>query len=95
MTVDKVKKAQELLTLIDTTEKALVGLKEIRKQTRKNKEYRNYDDGLYSLNIGEYKDGSGKNAELGRYMGNAKLINIIIDEVERQLQAFKSEFEEL
>lgn len=52
-------------------------------------------DGLYNLCVCEHKDGSGVSAVLSRYSGNKEMYDVIVGELERQLNAFEKEFEEL
>lgn len=96
MNLEQYKTGGELLKIIETTEKGLSGLVLLKKKRRNVKEDRSYDDGQYSLSIGEYSDGSGEtSARFNRYYGNAELLDIIIKTLETQLERFKKEFNEL
>lgn len=87
-------RANQLKVLIAKTEKGIDGLKKLQAKRRTELEYPK-DDGQYNLNIGEYNDGSGCNAELCRYEGNAELLDVIISTLENQLGGFIKEFAEL
>lgn len=93
MDVKQLKEGQELLKLIESTEKAIDELKKLTPEDRLNEAI--YDDKLYWLSISKHKDGSGVNADLYRYYGNARLLKVIKDELEKQLEEFKDLFSKL
>lgn len=96
MDLEQYKTGGELLKLIENTEKGLSSLILLKKKRRDAKEDRKYDDGQYSLCIGEYSDGSGDtSSRLNRYDGNAELLDIIIETLEVQLERFRMDFSEL
>ncbi|MCK5641683.1 MAG: hypothetical protein KAJ19_12855 [Gammaproteobacteria bacterium] len=95
MTNELLAKAAELKIIIDETREGLEGLKCVKEKIREKKEDRNYDDGLYTLVIGNEHDGSGKGAFFDRYMGNSSLLRVIITHVEEQLAEFENEFAQL
>lgn len=47
------------------------------------------------MHIGEHSDNSGISINLCRTTGNAKLLDVIICELERQLKLFKEEYKAL
>jgi hypothetical protein len=90
MTNEQLKEANNLVELIKITKQ---GIDELRKYTPDDrKPQRICDDLMYNLYIGEYSDGSGKGAKLNRYYGNKKLMEVIINELERQLVEFEDIF---
>lgn len=95
----KLKSARTLLDTIKTTREGLKLLKDLKKEKEERSEKRGsdnaYDDGLYTLNIGEYSDMSGGGAKLSRYGGNAELLDVIIKTLEDQLDAYEREFESM
>jgi len=93
MKTENLVKANELMELIKVTEKALNELKELKPEERKQEKI--YDDKMYWLAIAEHKDCSGIKAELCRYCGNAALLKVIVNELQRQLDNFKEDFEML
>lgn len=95
MTKEKLKQLNELEEIIETTEKGLENLYEIRKSKRTEKENQHYDDLLYTLCISKYSDGSGGSAKLSRYEGNSELLDVIIETLEKQLAKFQNEFDSL
>jgi hypothetical protein len=84
------KKGTELSGLILITKKALEEIKKFVPEDRKEQAY--HDDKLYWLNISEHKDGSGIRADLCRYYGNTRLINVIKNELELQVKELEDEF---
>ena len=84
MTKGALVKAVELREIIFTTECELAKLKGL--EVREKKEDRYYDDGLYTLCVSEHGDGGGASADLVRYEGNAKLLEVIIATLTRQLK---------
>ena len=94
MFIDTLKRANELKEIIDVTKEELENIKKVK--VREEKETRFYDDGLYGLNISEYRDGNGEtSANLQRYCGNAELLDVIITTLTRQLEEFEDEFAKL
>jgi len=90
MFIDQLKEGQELQKLIEITNKGiknLEGLKNKRKITLEN-----LRDGQYSLTICEESDGSGISADLSRYIGNADLLDLIINKLKDQVKDFESKF---
>lgn len=88
MTEEKLQKANELIKIIETTEKGLKELYSFKNSIRKNPEDRFYDDCVYWLNIGEHNDRSGFNADLKRYNGNAELLDVIIKTLEKEIEIY-------
>lgn len=96
MNLEQLKQGQQLAEIIKRTEEGLAKLKELQyKRKEETKRDNVFDDGQYNLFIGPHRDGSGSAAELSRYMGNAELLDIIVNALENQLANFKSQFEEL
>lgn len=107
MDADKLKKGMELNALIEKTEIGLERLKELKiriksqsqshpeAQPKPDRYIKHYEDGVYSLSISQYDDGSGGCAELNRSLGNEELLDTIIDKVGEQLDRYQKEFEEL
>jgi len=93
MNIKQLNKGNELLALIKITEKALEDVKKFIPQNRNNQ--KEYDDKLYNLYISECRDGSGVKIDLARYYGNEKLIEVIREELERQLMEYSEEFSKL
>jgi hypothetical protein len=96
MTPEKLEKGNQLLKLIEKTEEALnnfVKLIESGKPLTGGDGYKT--DMHYNLCISEYRDGSGIKADLSRYFGNTVLLNIISNEISRQLEEMKADFEAL
>lgn len=90
----KLKNGGILLDTIQTTKQSLRLLIELKdkKESKKRKADNLYDDGLYTLNIGEYSDMSGGGAKLARYSGNMELLNAIIQVLTDQLNRYEEEF---
>lgn len=97
MTNDQMEKGYELQRLIETTSEGLKEMKKLRRKNANNARSKEafWDDKSYLLSISEYDDGSGCNAKLTRYFGNAELLDAIIDKLEEQLKEFTRMFEEL
>ncbi|MGD6876945.1 hypothetical protein [Bacillus infantis] len=96
MNVDQLERGNKLLKVIEVTKDALVNLKELSHKNS-SKENNIYDlvDGHYNLTIAEHRDGSGIKGVLNRSVGNAKLLDVIIKELEQQLIDFEEEFKSL
>ena len=88
-------KANELSEIIKTTQEGIAELEELKLKVRDIKEKRHFDDGLYSFHVAANQDGSGKCAELTRYAGNVRLLNVILEELKKQLAEFENEFAEI
>lgn len=95
MNIDQFKEGQELLKLIESTEKALENLKGLKPSADSTSSRNIYYDGMYWLSISQHKDGSGVRGDLTRNFGNKQLLDVILIELERQLEEFKSKFESL
>jgi hypothetical protein len=98
MTNDKLKRGGELRDLIEITENALKGLMELDARGKPCVAGENYQGpvgNIYNLSIFEYSDGSGLGGNLNRLEGNDELLKLIIVELQRQLQDFKTEFDKL
>jgi len=96
MTEDQLKRGQELTTLISTTKEGINGLKELLKKHEtvdNNRKF--YADKVYNLSISEHSDGSGRKANLSRYLGNEEILTIIITQLEIQLQDYMDKFKNL
>jgi hypothetical protein len=87
MNVDQLKKGQELLALIKTTEGAIANLKGIKPKD-------GYEH-IYNLHICEFTDGSGQRANLARNYGNDRLLKVILTELEVQLAELQEKFANL
>ncbi|KAA9007293.1 hypothetical protein F4V43_02055 [Paenibacillus spiritus] len=95
MNIQQLQQGEELLELIKTTQEGIKVLKKLYEERRENRNQAALDDGLYSLSISKFRDGSGTNADLSRYFGNWELLNVIIQTLERQLKEFEAKFESL
>lgn len=91
MTKDDLKRGTELTKLIETTQKGLDNLKELKKKAkdRNRKDGNIYEDQIYTFHIGEHSDRSGLNADLSRYFGNEELLDTIIDKMESQINGWE------
>lgn len=87
MTTEQLKEGQELLELIKVTKNALNNLSELKPEERDKERIR--DDKLYNLYICEHRDGSGKRGNLARYDGNAALMEVVVNELKRQLADYE------
>ena len=94
MTQEQLEKANELRNIIERTESQLKELHHLRDK-RNPKDKVHFNDGQYSLTICANSDGSGCKAVLNRYLGNAELLDAIIEIVEKQLIRFNEMFEQL
>jgi len=96
MNLEQLKRGNELVKIIKTTEEGIIQIEKLISKQRDFKEKdRCYDDCNYSLSISEHSDGSGVNAKLYRYQGNAELINVILSTLKTQLLRFQKELESL
>ncbi len=99
MTTKQLERAQELMRLIETTNKSINSLSELlgKAPTEKKRNTANPKcyDGLYSLCVVEYSDASGKKADLSRYEGNVELLTVIIETLKNQVARFTDEFKKL
>ena len=93
MNIKQLNKGNELLALIKVTEKALEDINKFTPEDRESQ--REYDDKLYWLYFSKHEDGSGNNVDLTRYYGNERLIKVIREELERQLEEISDEFSKL
>ena len=84
MKIEQIERGNELIKLIEVTDKAISSMEDL-----------NGLDEHYWLNICQQKDGSGIRAELQRNEGNKDLKNVILNELKKQLNEFKDEFEKL
>ena len=75
MNVKQLEEGQELLKLINITEKAIEELQKFAPEDRNKQAI--YDDKSYWLSISKHTDGSGINAGLCRYYGNERLLKVI------------------
>jgi hypothetical protein len=94
MTQEQLEKANELREIIKKTKLQLKELHHLRGR-RNPKDKVHFNDGQYSLTICEHGDGSGCKAELNRYLGNAELLDGIIEILEKQIIRFNEMFEQL
>ena len=98
MTNDDLKKALFMERLINATED---GLKKIQNWILNFELNANtggipgYNDNNYNLCICKYSDGSGPKIDLCRYMGNTEILQLIEKALEKQLEQFKKDFEEI
>jgi hypothetical protein len=95
MTDLDLKKANELIKLIEKTEEALENLRDWRSKSTMNSDPKEYKDCNYNLFMSEYDDGSGLKVFLSRYFGNTDLLCVIIDTLQTQVEGFKKAFREL
>ena len=93
MNIEQLDKGNELLKLIKITGNALENIKMFVPENRE--EQKVYDDKLYWLHISKHKDGSGEKVDLYRHYGNERLIKVIREELERQLEEFTDAFSSL
>jgi len=93
MNIKQLEKGNELFALVKITEKALEDINRFTPQNRSMQ--KEYDDKSYNLYISENSDGSGKKIDLARYYGNERLVKVIKEELERQLEEFSEEFSSL
>lgn len=94
MTKEEFLRAKELLEIIETTKKGLDALESM--EIRVVKENRFYDDGLHTLVVSNYRDGSGKSTGIfNRYYGNKELYDVIIKTLYQQLEKWQTEFESI
>jgi hypothetical protein len=82
-----VKRRTRIIRTYKSTKNALNNLSELKPEER-DKE-RIHDDKLYNLYICEHRDGSGKRGNLARYDGNAALMEIVVNELTRQLADYE------
>lgn len=80
---------------IRRTENILNGLMELKDTRRPAGKDNSIDDGQYFLSIKQHRDGSGPGAEMCRYLGNAEVVDAVINIVERQLKEQQQEFNSL
>jgi hypothetical protein len=92
MNIEQMNRGKELLELIKITENALNKLKS--RKFRESTDGKFYEDRVYGMHISEWRDGSD-GAELARYYGNERLLNVIIAELETQLAEFQEKFDSL
>ena len=89
MTEDKLKEAKILLDIIEKTKDAIINISRYLGSGKPSRNKDNeYDDGFYSLSISECSDGSGNKADLHRYAGNKKLLEVVLDELKNQVTDF-------
>ena len=93
MKQEQLTRGNELLGLIKITQKALLNLEKVMSE-HKTKQLK-YNDSLYNLCVTQHTDGSGFKADLGRCSGNEKLLEVIIQELKRQIIEFQDEFDKL
>lgn len=85
-----------IVNLIEVTEKALTDLNDWIESGSRSVGGDSYDkDNHYNLCISAFKDGSGYQLNLSRYMGNTALLEVIKTELERQLKVFKEDLAKL
>jgi hypothetical protein len=94
------KRGKTLSDTIDETKLALANMKKLKlekvsRHNSKSVKDNSFDDGLYTLYIGEHSDLSGHNASLERYGGNMELLDVIIETLGNQLDAYETEFDSM
>lgn len=94
MEIKQLERGKELVKNIGQLED---GLKDLREwQTEINSQITTPDeDGMYSLCLAEYRDGSGHSMKLLRSHGNVEILEAVIYTMEKQLKEARKEFEEL
>lgn len=93
---EKLAVVNDLSKLIKTTKKAVEDLQKVKKASTKESVGGHYGrDFNYSLYICECGDGSGFKINLSRYLGNTKLLDVIFNELEKQLLEYESEYKKL
>lgn len=93
MNLEKLEKLNQLAKIIKETKKGLDGVYAIEARIKSGRKDNSYDDGLYSLYIGVHSDFSGASSNLVRYSGNAEVVKVIKETLERQLADYEKEFE--
>ena len=83
MNRDQLKRGEELVQMIETCEKALNQM-----------ESAGYSHGKYYLNVSEHSDGSGYKLDLCG-IDVLKIKQVIKEEVQKQLEDYQTEFENL
>lgn len=92
MNIDNLDKAVELKQLLTVTKKALADTeKALQKSASPDK--KSYNKGPFRLVIGEHTDGSGWQVNLNRYYGNDSVLQVIKNELVRQINFFEQEIE--
>lgn len=95
MNLETLEYATRLAGNIRRTEDILDGLRDLQSSRKTDRKDNDIDDGQYFLAITAHKDGSGLGADMSRYLGNAEVVDAVLEIVERQLQDQKKEFAEL
>lgn len=94
MTCEKLATANDLLELINRTSKAIESIKLWISDSKKESVGGAYGrDKNYNLCISMHTDGSGNRVDLSRYLGNTKLLSVILTELESQLKAYQKDFD--
>jgi len=94
MKKENFEEAKELETLINYTKKAIEGLSKIQPNDGYGKD-RVHCDGLLNLYITETSYCNDNKAELSRFYGNKRLLDVILAELKLQLSEFEDRFEKL
>lgn len=96
MTEEQLKRGLELTTLISTTKEGIDNLKALLDRHKTvNDDRKFYVDKIYSLSISEHSDGSGRKANLFRYLGNEEIVTLVIAQLEIQLQDYTDKLKNL
>lgn len=93
MNLKQLKEGHEISEILNRTNEALNKLKGIKPYSPKDGKV--LEDGLYNFCISEHRDGSGWKAELSRYFGNVRLLNVIIAELEKQVKELQEQYDKL
>jgi len=93
MKKENFEETKELETLIIVTQRAIEGLEKITIYKRPENKY--HGDGLRNLYITETAYCNDNKAELNRFYGNERLLNVILAELKLQLSEFEDKFEKL
>lgn len=91
MDTKKLRKANDLVKLIEVTSKAFY---DISQHIESIEEQTEYSD-IYNLTISEFSDNSGKRVDLDRHEGNLKILKVVKEELKKQLEEYSTEFTNL
>lgn len=96
MTPEQLEKAKQIMPLIEATREAIAELDEWMQSSKQSCGGERYkSDKNFNLHVAEHRDCSGRRLNLSRYFGNTRLLEVIYDELVKQLAEFERDFSEL
>ena len=96
MTLENLKRGNELKLLMDQTEDIIIGLENFIENIKMEQTDHYYQDGYLPINVSHYSDDRGEyEIYLDRNMGNGELLLTMLEVLKKQYTEYEKMFAEL